>query len=192
VPVKKISPELAAAIRRMPADKKDKLLLRLIAKDKILVEQLIFELLENKETIEERSESVKLLIKKTLEEASNYHFTPGILMMNLRALNGRITEHVKITKDKLGEVTLTLYLLAEAFRLYLPKLQKISFHSPANFSEYVIRRLQFALKKAEKLHEDYHLEFKDELQNVLDFVHHFSSTARIAKEGEVPRRWEMK
>lgn len=186
--MKKISPELAAAIRRMSIDQKDKILLRLIAKDRILIAQLHFELIEGKSTTEERAEDLKTLIKQALEEARNYHFTPGILMMNLRTLNARITEHVKITKDKLGEVTLTLYLLAETFRLFLPALQRQIMHSPANFSEYVIRRLQFALKKAEKLHEDYHLEFRDELQALLDFIYNYNPTARLAKEAQIPRR----
>jgi hypothetical protein len=185
--MKKISPELAVAIRHMSVDKKDKLLLRLVAKDRILIAQLQFELIEGKSTTEERVEDLKTFIKNTLEEARNYHFTPGILMMNLRTLNARITEHVKITKDKLGEVTLTVYLLAEAFRLFLPFLQRHLMHSPVNFSEYIIRRLQLVLKKAEKLHEDYHLEFKDELQNVLDFVYNYNPTARLAKEAQIPR-----
>lgn len=185
--MKKISPELAVAIRHMSVDRKDKLLLRLAAKDKILIAQLEFELIEGKATVEERVAALKLSIKKTLEEARNYHFTPGILMMNLRSLNARITEHVKITKDKLGEVTLTLYLLAEAFRLFSPALQHTFWHNPANFSEYVVRRLQLILKKTEKLHEDYYIEFKDELQNLLDFIYSYNPTARLAKEAQIPR-----
>jgi hypothetical protein len=186
----KLSPELNAAIVRMPVARKDKLLLRLVAKDKLLVGQLIFELLEDKATVDDRVEELKTLIQQEIKTVEAYYFTPGNLLMTMRSLNARITEHVKVTKDKLSEVTLPLYLLAEAFRQYFPKLQKFSAQRALTFSEYVIRRMQFILKKAEKLHEDYHLEFQEELQTVLDFIHRFPSTATLAKEAALPRRWD--
>lgn len=185
----KISPELTAAIRLLSPDRKDKLLLRLIAKDKMLIAQLHFELLEAKESVEDRVAALKQVIQQELEAVGKYYFTPGNLLMVMRFLNARITEHVKITKDKLSEVTLTLYLLAEAFRQYFPKLQKFSAHRSQTFSENAIRRAQFAVKKAEKLHEDYHLEFQEEMQSVLDFIYQFPPTVPLAKEAELPRRW---
>jgi hypothetical protein len=42
-------------------------------------------------------------------------------MMLMRSQNGRITEHVKITKDKYGEVELT-FLLNIIFERFLPML----------------------------------------------------------------------
>ena len=122
----KISPDLTAAIRRMSPDRKDKLLLRLIAKDKLLIAQLQFELLEDKSTVEERVETLKALITKELKAVENYYFTPGNLMMAMRSLNARITEHVKITKDKLSEVTLTIFLLEEIFFHEVKNWQKLT------------------------------------------------------------------
>ncbi len=186
----KINPDLVAAIRRMPPDRKDKLLLRLIAKDKILIAQLQFELLEAKSTVEERVDDVKEFISKELKAVESYYFTPGNLMMAMRSLNARITEHVKITKDKLSEVTLTIFLLNETFKLYYPRLQQFSVDRSDTLATYILRRTVFLLKKAEKLHADYHLEFSDDLQSLLNFIHHYKPTASEVKEYNIPQRWE--
>lgn len=185
----KLSPELSAAILRMPIEKRNKLLLRLIAKDQLLIKQLHFELLEDKSTVEDRTEELRNLIQKEIKDAELYYFTPGNLMMTMRALNARITEHAKVTKDKLSEVTLTLFLLTEAFHHYLPRLQKFSLHKSVTFSEYVIRRTTFVLKKAEKLHEDYYIEFQEELNNLLHFIYAYPPTSTLAKDAEIPNHW---
>lgn len=187
----KISPDLAAAIRRMPPDRKDKLLLRLVAKDKILIEQLNFELLEAQSTVEDRVEDLKKLITKELNEVEKYYFTPGNLMMTMRSLNARITEHVKITKDKLSEVMLTLFLLTRPFELYFNRLQQFPSYRSDTFAEYVLRRTQFVIKKAEKLHEDYYIEFREDLQKLLDFIYTYKPTAVQVKDTDIPRHWEM-
>ncbi len=49
-----LEPDLKQAIVRMPGVEKDKLLLRLIAKDATLSEKLQFELVERGQTIDER------------------------------------------------------------------------------------------------------------------------------------------
>jgi hypothetical protein len=185
----KINPALSAAILQMPKDKKDKLLLRLIAKDALLIKQLHFDLLEDQSGVEERVDEVKAGIASVLKEAEKYRFTPGELMMTMRSLNARITEHVKVTKDQLSEVTLTIFLLHQAFEIHLSSLQKFSADRSHTFAEYVLRRTDFVLKKADKLHEDYHLEFADTLQKLLDFIHQFKPTAVLAKELGVPRHW---
>jgi len=186
----KISPDLAAAIRRMPPDRKDKLLLRLVAKDKILIEQLNFELLEAQSTVDERVDELKSFIIKELSAVEHYYFTPGNLMMAMRSLNARITEHVKITKDKLSEVTLTIFLLHESIRLYANKLHRLSQERSSTLADYLFRRTDFTLKKAQKLHEDYHIEFKEDLQNILDFLYQYKPTAARIKETTIPRHWE--
>lgn len=186
----KISPDLAAAIRRMPPDRKDKLLLRLIAKDKILIEQLNYELIEGKSTVEERVDELKKFILKEVKAVENYYFTPGNLMMVMRSLNARITEHVKITKDKVGEVTLTIYLLLETFKLYYARLQHFPAERSSALAIYVLRRTVFLLKKTEKLHEDYFIEFSADLQSLLDFIYNYKPTALIVKEYDIPKQWE--
>ena len=103
-----LDPDLKKAIVRMPGVEKDKLLLRLIAKDAVLTERLQFELVEEGKTIDER----RSLIREFIDRTARLHAdTPGWLMMDMRTVSGYISRHLKVTKDKYGEVELMLYML---------------------------------------------------------------------------------
>ena len=49
-------------------------------------------------------------------KAAKYYYSPGYLLLELRSISGRITQHVKTTKDKYGEVALNCLLLNQAFK----------------------------------------------------------------------------
>jgi len=57
----KIEKELQQAIVAMPQKEKDKLLLRLIGKDDILIQQLTFTLVEESLTMESRRDDTKVI-----------------------------------------------------------------------------------------------------------------------------------
>jgi hypothetical protein len=58
----KLSADLKEAILRMPAAEKDKLLLRLVAKDEKLCQKLEYELLEEGTSLEERRADIRAVI----------------------------------------------------------------------------------------------------------------------------------
>jgi hypothetical protein len=186
----KLDNELKAAILRMPVKEKDKLLLRLVAKDEKLVRRLIFELLEHSATADERAAGLRRTIEENLPASGSRHLTPGLLLMELRRWNGRITEHVQATKDKLGEVVLTIYLFNEAFRRHWDMLNRSPTYRSDTLAPYVVKRTVMLLKKAEKLHEDYYMEFRRELQELLAFIWNFKATAVWARELGLPKQWE--
>ncbi|MEZ4894870.1 MAG: hypothetical protein R2778_17880 [Saprospiraceae bacterium] len=99
----KLDDQLKAAIVKMPVKEKDKLLLRLVAKDRKLVRRLVFELIEGGSTIDERVSRLKKDIHDDLFKLAVDHATPGLLLVFYRHWNARITEHVHATKDKLGK-----------------------------------------------------------------------------------------
>lgn len=186
----KLDEQLKLAIARMPQKEKDKLLLRLVAKDSKLVERLIFQLIEGGETADERAREVRREIERHLPHSDQKYLTPGILMMTLRDLSGRITAHVAATKDKSGEVILTCFLLAEALRRNADLLRRMPKRTDT-FAPYVVKKLVGILKKAEKLHEDLHLEFRRDLDEALAFVHDYAPTQALAREYFLPRRFEI-
>jgi hypothetical protein len=139
------------------------------------------------------------MIQKDLKTTSFY--SPGYLLLDLRAYSGRITEHVKTTKDKLGEIELNFFMLNEAFDLFAEKLLAYKLHQSATLNEYVVQRTLKLLKLLSKMHEDYHLEFRDSMRSL---GAHFDKNAGLkleAKqaglklnwllEGEVPETWEL-
>lgn len=188
--MRKIDDQLKIAIAKMPVAEKDKLLFRLVAKDEKLVRKLVFELLEGGETRDERASELREQIVKNFPKADAGYLTPGYLLLDLRHWNARITEHVQATKDKSGEVSLVIFMLAEAFRRHDAMLKRFPERRSDTFSPYVAKRTAAILKKAEKLHEDYFIEFRRDLNELLDFIWAFKPTARMAQEEGLPKKWD--
>lgn len=184
--MRKLDEQLKAAILRMPSKEKDKLLLRLVTKDQKLIRRLIFELLEGGETREERAEELRERISKELSPLGAKDLTPGYLLLELRHWNARITEHVQATKDKPGEVILTVFLLSEAFRRHMVMLRSFPERRHDTFAPYVVRRTAMLLKKAAALHEDYFIEFRKDLNELLQTLHQFKPTAAFARTAGLP------
>jgi hypothetical protein len=187
----KLDEQLKAAIARMPVAEKDKLLLRLVAKDEKLVRRLVFELMEGGETRDERANALRAEIAADLAKAGKDYLTPGYLLLYLRHWNARITEHVQATKDKAGEVILALFMMAEAIRLHEAMIRKFPDRRNDTLAPYMVKRLQTLLKKAEKLHEDYFMDFREDGRLVLEFLWSFKPTREMAKELGLPEHWPL-
>lgn len=187
----KLDEQLKAAVLRLPVKEKDKLLLRLVAKDKSLVKRLYFELMEGGETRDERAAELRRQIADNLAEGLKQPLSPGYLLMYLRYWSGQITDHVKTTKDKLGEVALNAFLLAETFRLFRPMLDAHSARRSDTLAPYVVRKLIGLQGKASKLHEDYHIEFRSDMKFIFEQVWTFPPSAVYAKEWGLPRYWDL-
>lgn len=155
----KLSNELKKAITLMPVKEKDKLLLRLVAKDANLVQRLEFELLEESPTVEERRADLRDEIHQSLLESQRYFYSPGYLLLDLRNLSGKINQHVKTTKDKYGEIELNFFMLNKALELMGERIRPFSSIKARTLNEYIVRRILKLLKLIDKLHEDYRLDF---------------------------------
>lgn len=161
--------DLKAAITAIPPKEKDKLLLRLIAKDKVLTEHLHFKLLEDESDLEERRQSLLMEIDdavKTLQKMKKSTSKDALLVF--RKLNGRVNHHYKVTKDPNTEVELRLHLLKT-----LPLGYNEGVFSPmAKFNErlktYFLRTTLALYKKYQKLHEDLQYDLKDEFNALLN------------------------
>lgn len=182
----KIEKELQQAILGMPQKDKDKLLLRLIGKDDILIQQLTFTLVEESLTVESRRDDIRIAIDK-LFDTTNY--SSGYLMMDMRYTNAEITRHVKVTKDKYGEIELTLKLLKECFEKQLKWIEKLSSKSDS-LANYVAKRTDFLLKKLVKLHPDIQFDFYSDMNTLLEYIHKYA-TAYYAKELMIPKTFEI-
>jgi ribosomal protein S15P/S13E len=180
--------EFKEAVLALPTKEKDKLLLKLIAKNETLVRQLEFELLEFGESIELRKNAIKIQIDRVYKMN---HMSPGWLMMDMRSLNSLVTDHVKITKDKYGEVELTLYLLVEMFKNQEEHVQKNKRDKAFTLGEYVAKRTEFILKKIVKLHPDIQFDFYKDLNFLLENIN-ISVVKNHALELGIPNAFEIK
>ena len=182
----KLEKDLQEAILSMPQKEKDKLLLKLIAKDDVLIQQLEFTLVEAGSTIEYRRDEVKNAIDK-LYRVDVY--SAGYLMMDMRYINGDITRHLKVTKDKYGEIELSLKLIKDCFEKQLKWIEKYSSKTD-KLSNYVAKRTDFILKKLIKLHPDIQFDFHADMNYVLECVHKYGP-AYYAIQMKLPKSFQI-
>ncbi|MGL6037594.1 MAG: hypothetical protein ACRC0E_01715 [Soonwooa sp.] len=151
------------ALANIPDKEKDKLILRLLKKDIILAKRLQYKLL-SEESVEDKRNQLQDILDKKIESAIKHFKSPGYLSMDIRYMSGMITEHVKITKDKFGDIWLNLYMLTklvpnlEEQLAYFSKRQGEKFYIPA------LARIFKILMAIVKLHEDDQYEFRENLQ----------------------------
>lgn len=188
---KKISDELKAAILHMPDKEKDKLLIRLIGKDPMLIKKLHHQLLEDEVDMEAKRDELIQGATSVFSREDFHHWThtPGLVMMVLRDFSGAISRHVKITKDKYGEVQLLVLLVNLPFRKQSNILYENQ-HRADKFAEYVCKKAQTALKKLQKMDRDFYLEFDKDVNEMLGHLKAYPPTSRLMSTYNLPASWE--
>ena len=176
----KLSGELKQAVKELPDKEKDKLLLRLIPKNEMLVRQLEFRLLENSETTDLRREELKERIENHVSIYPDRFYSPGYLLVHMREISGLITRHVTITKDKHGEVELNLLMLTEMLERNHDSLLNAHWYEMIKLDEYIVRRTLKLLKLTEKIHEDYRIEFAGNMQRLGHLIGNQPTTMKAA------------
>lgn len=177
---KKLTDELKEAISLMPGKHKDRLLYRLVAKDDILVDQLEFELVELKETLEDRRRELLERVQNAVVASKEYFYSPGYLLLNLRDISGLINRHVRVTKDKYGEVELNLEMLNKTYELMGGELNEFSALQSRTFNEYVVKRVLKLIKLTSKMHEDLQFDFQDTFQELGQYLQAHQTIGGVA------------
>lgn len=160
------SKEFKEALSNFTPKEKDKLIFRLLRKDKILSLKLYFELIETKTADEKRNELEEHLAEKVAYFSKNIS-NPKYYLVLIRKLSAEITLHVKVTSDKFGEVYLQLFLVNKILRLYRDRLERQGFEQNYKLYMYLINKIYRALILTLKLDEDYHLDINKILQETL-------------------------
>lgn len=157
--------ELKEAISKLSSGDKDKLIFRLLKKDLVLANQLLFELVSD-ENVEEKRAQVKKQLANLIELATFRFHSTGWLNMDVRDMSGIINEHVSITKDKYGEAYLNLWMITEVLERNNEKILSESIGKTEKFCVAVIARSFKILLLIKKLHDDYRVEFEDDLMKL--------------------------
>ncbi|HIB36485.1 hypothetical protein [Mesonia sp.] len=165
----KFSKEFKEAVLHLSESEKDKLLIRLLKKDENLVNRLYFELIDD-QTVDDHRLKMESRVKERAEEITHFAKSLNHLKMLTRYLSGEISEHVRITKDKFGEVSLNLLMLNTLLQ-HSQKLYKKSTQIQARkFSLYVIVRTYRTLLLIDKMHENLHMEFEEDLHQLGNLI----------------------
>jgi hypothetical protein len=165
----KIEKEFKEAILSLPETEKDKLLIRLVKKDKVLVKQLYFQLLETS-TVEELREIIVEKFEKTIQILNPNLISSEYNLMIMKDMSKMISEHVKTTKDKYGEPYLNLKMLILNLTAIARKQKPESSSRSYIFNIYVIARVFKILTLIKALHEDLRYDFREDLEKLGELI----------------------
>ena len=161
--------EFKEAIQNLPNSEKDKLILRLLKRDVDLANRLHFELVSI-ETVDQRRSLMQTEVTKSTTRMSEKFYSFGYLMMDMRALSGNISEHVRITKDKFGEASLNLQMLTEVLKNNKKRFENGKPNELFKINTYIIARAYKILLLINALHDDYWIEFKEDLKSLGEHI----------------------
>jgi hypothetical protein len=181
-----ISAELKTEILALPIKEKDKLLLRLIAKNDILIDQLQFQLVEESLTTESRRQEVQDVLDKIYQKRN---LITSQLYLEIRNASTLITRHIKVTKDKYGEVELLLNLLFDPMDMK-PHLFTELNRNNDKISIYFVKKCLTLLKKLNGLEEELRLDFLQKMNLLLQKIHR-NSPAFYAQKYGLPKEFQL-
>jgi hypothetical protein len=156
------SKEFKAALSAFSGTEKDKLIFRLLRKDKLLSKKLYFELIDP-ETTDDKRNAMEDQVEEKILLASKYIGNAKYFLTIIRKISAEITEHVKITTDKFGEVSLNL-LLVNKILDYNEDLSRQRFDNVYKLYIYLINKVFKSLILVKKLDEDYWIEIDEYLR----------------------------
>ena len=172
----------------MPESEKDKLLLRLLKHDLTLANRLYFELVDSG-SVDEKRDEMEARMVSAMELAIRTYNSPGWFMMELRYISGDISEHVKVTKDKFGEVHLNLRMVALALSGCGSKWNKDAYGHASKLCVYIVAKVFNMLVLTQKLHEDLRHDLQKDFKQVGELIADNDTIMRTAINHGLDVNW---
>ncbi len=157
--------EFKKALQLLSETEKDKLILRLLKRDPKLAGKLYFELVDT-ESVQDKREQLRSQIIRQMQLVSKEYYSPGYLLMDVRDISSKITEHVTITKDKIGEISLNCLMLRTLLDLNNERIMADRYGNAYKLCIYIVARIYKILMLIQKQHEDLHLEFEEDIRAI--------------------------
>ncbi|MEN8928633.1 MAG: hypothetical protein ABF242_05700 [Flavobacteriales bacterium] len=184
----KFNKEFKDIVFGLPQDEKDKLLWSLLKKNKVISKELYFKLLDD-DSVDEHQQKMEELIKEKVAYFATKRYTPSYLIKRLRSISTLITQHVKVTKDKMGDSYLNLILLTETLEIFNTKLNKTTPGQARKLSIYILTKTFKIMIGVTKLHEDYYLEYREKLTKLGELFSANKHITRTATQNGFDINW---
>ena len=181
-------PEFKKALQLLPDKEKDKLILRLLKHDLQLANRLRFKLVDA-DSVQDKRDQVRNRIIKRVQSATERYYSAGYLLMDIREISGEINEHVSITKDRIGEIDLNCLMLRYMLELNNEQISLETKGKSYTLCIYIIARVFKILMLIQKQHEDLHLEFKDDIGAIGEFIGKNHNLMEIAIHNGLDVNW---
>lgn len=180
--------DLKVEILALPPKEKDKLLLRLVAKDKVLTEHLHFLLLEDESNLRYRVEIIKDDISQIMQNlGSTKKLNPRETLSNLRKLAKQVNHNFRVTKAVFEDVDLRIFLFNQTPIEFKSNTFDANRNYEQMFAVYFIKSTLITMRKFYKLHEDLQFDLKAELNKLLNKIHN-GSAKEIAYNLGLPKQ----
>lgn len=163
--------ELKKEILSLPQKEKDKLLLRLVAKDKVLTEHLHFVLLEDETHLHDRVDAIKLEIQQQMDfflKQRNYNAKE--VLLSLRKLFKLVNHNFKVTKVAFEDVELRIFLLSHTLTKFRPNYFFANKDYEQKLLIVFVKSVSSTLQKYYRLHEDLQYDLSERMNNLLKKV----------------------
>lgn len=177
-----ISPAFRQAVKQLSDKEKEAIILKAARRDAELYELLSYELVEEVTLEEVYAQSTDRIHELLLH--ANGRSLAKALTKALRKAVKEIARFKRITKSKKAEVDLHLYTLRLIFDNFTGQFDSYykGFHTAS--ARLLLRTVQLIRKN---LHEDYHLEYKAEVDGFLQHMHSRSKQAPVV----LPQEFEV-
>ena len=182
------SKEFKKAIQELPNTEKDKLIFTLLKRDLDLANRLYFELVDV-ETVEDKRTAFEIEMIKKINYFSDRYYSVGYLLQDTRFLSGDINNHVKITKDKFGEISLNLKMLNHLLTINNKRIETVTYSKAYTLCIYVIARAFKILLLIKAIDEDYFLDFKENLSTLGKLIYDNPFLMHTAIDNDLDVNW---
>ena len=180
--------DLKVEILGLPPKEKDKLLLRLVAKDKVLTEHLHFLLLEDESNLRDRVSSTKAQILQTMENLkSSKNLNVKDVLTNLRKLAKAVNHNFRVTKASYEDVDLRVFLFNNTIAVSKPSIFSSVKNYEQIFVNYFVKATLVTLRKYKKLHEDLQFDLREEVNKLLTKIYK-GNMSSVAKDLGLPEQ----
>lgn len=181
------SKEFKAALSNFSSIEKDRLIFRLLKKDKLLSKKLYFELIDQ-ETTDDKRDAMEENIREKVLLSSKYIGNSKYFLSIIRKISAEITEHIKITTDKFGEVSLHLLLINKILE-YNEDLNRQRFDTIYKLYIYIINKIFKALVLVKKLDEDYWMEIDELLSELHQKINNNHYLLKLCNNNSLNLNW---
>jgi hypothetical protein len=181
-------PEFKKALQLLADKEKDKLILRLLKHDLQLATKLRFELVDT-DSVQDKREQLRNRIIQRIQFATNHYYSPGYLLMDVREISGEINEHVSITRDKFGEISLNCLMLRHLLEQNSKRIEAETRDKAHTLCVYIVARVFKILMLIQKQHKDLHIEFSDDVVAIGKLIGHNHNLMKTAINNGLDVNW---
>ena len=153
-----------------------------------MVNRLYFELIDD-QTVDDHRLKLETRVAERAKEITGYAKSLNHLKMLTRYLSGEISEHVRITKDRFGEVSLNILMLNNLLQQSKKLYKQSNARQAQKFNLYVIVRTYRILIHISKMHEDLHMEFEEGLAELGELIAELPTLMHMAIQNGLDVNW---